>query len=72
MAVKVFKFYLVQCFISVNIIVYKKKKGTRVEFTIDDYTNNCIEKIKARGFGSRKMAIIYAIHKVAEEDGGTG
>jgi hypothetical protein len=51
---------------AVDTITYKKKKGMRVEFTADEYTNQCIEKIKARGFGSRKAAIIYAVQKVAE------
>jgi len=45
---------------------HKKERGHRVEFTIDDYTDKCIEKIKTLGFGSRKAAIIYAIQRTAE------
>lgn len=52
-----------------TITTHKKKRGLRCEFTIDAYTDTCIEKIKALGFGSRKAAITYAIQRTAEAIG---
>ncbi len=46
--------------------MHKKKRGHRCEFVIDDYTDLCIEKIKSKGFSSRKDAIKYAIQRTAE------
>ncbi len=44
----------------------RRERGERCEYVFDKYTMDCIEKIKALGFSSRKEAVKFAVHQLAD------
>lgn len=44
----------------------RRGRGARCEYVFDKYTIDCIEKIKDLGFSSRKEAVKFAIHQMAD------